>query len=65
MLLVTVGFGVIGFYDDYLKVNKQSDKGFPGRARLALEFLIAGIATFAIMQVGNAPFSSRYFASYE
>src|SRR5215510_15217055 len=27
-LLVTLGFGAIGFYDDYLKVTKQSDKGF-------------------------------------
>jgi len=28
ILLVTMGFGLIGFYDDYLKVTKQSDKGF-------------------------------------
>ena len=34
---VTVGFGAIGFYDDYLKVTKQSHKGFSGRSRLALE----------------------------
>ena len=31
VLLVTIGFGVIGFYDDYLKVTKQSDKGFSGK----------------------------------
>ena len=24
VLLVTLGFGAIGFYDDYLKVTKQS-----------------------------------------
>jgi phospho-N-acetylmuramoyl-pentapeptide-transferase len=34
VLLVTLGFGLIGFYDDYLKVTKQSDKGFSGKARL-------------------------------
>lgn len=58
VLLVTLGFGLIGFYDDYLKVTKQSDKGFSGKARLGLEFLIAGAAAYIIMQVGNAPFSS-------
>ena len=36
VLFVTVGFGAIGFYDDYLKVTKQSHNGFSGRMRLAL-----------------------------
>ena len=49
-LLVTLGFGAIGFYDDYLKVTKQTEKGFSGKARLGLEFLIAGIATFFMMR---------------
>lgn len=49
-LLVTLGFGAIGFYDDYLKVTKQTDKGFSGKARLGLEFLIAGIATYFMMR---------------
>ena len=48
-LLVTLGFGAIGFYDDYLKVTKQSDKGFSGKVRLLLEFLIAGIAVYFIL----------------
>jgi phospho-N-acetylmuramoyl-pentapeptide-transferase len=49
-LLVTLGFGAIGFYDDYLKVTKQTDKGFSGKARLGLEFIIAGIATYFMMR---------------
>ena len=49
-LLVTLGFGAIGFYDDYLKVTKQTDKGFSGKARLGLEFVIAGIATYFMMR---------------
>ncbi|MBB5573396.1 MULTISPECIES: phospho-N-acetylmuramoyl-pentapeptide-transferase [Rhizobium] len=48
-LLVTLGFGAIGFYDDYLKVTKQSDKGFSGRARLGIEFVIAAIAVYFMM----------------
>ncbi len=31
VLLVTLGFGMIGFYDDFLKVTKQTHKGFSGR----------------------------------
>ena len=58
VLLVTLGFGAIGFYDDYLKVTKQTHKGFSGKARLAIEFLIAGIAAWVIMRAGQAPFSS-------
>ncbi len=58
VLMVTVSFGAIGFYDDYLKVTKQSHLGFSGKVRLALEFLIAGIAAWIIMRTGLAPFSS-------
>ena len=58
VLLVTVGFTAIGFYDDYLKVTKQSDKGFSSRGRLGLEFLFAGLAAWIIMQAGQPPFSS-------
>jgi len=58
VLLVTLSFGAIGFYDDYLKVTKQSHLGVSGRLRLAGEFLIAGTAAWVIMQAGQAPFSS-------
>jgi len=57
-LLVALGFGAIGFYDDYLKVTKQSHLGLSGKARLAIEFVIAGIAVFFIMRAGQEPFSS-------
>ncbi len=35
VLAVTLGFGFVGFYDDYLKVTKQSHSGFAGKLRLA------------------------------
>jgi len=58
VLLVTLSFGAIGFYDDYLKVTKQSHLGFSGKARLALEFLVACVASWVIMRAGLPPFSS-------
>jgi len=51
-LFVTLGFGLIGFMDDYDKVKKRSHKGVSGRMRLLGEFLIAGIAAWIIVE-GN------------
>ena len=58
VMMVTLGFGLIGFYDDYLKVTKQSHRGFSGKLRLVIEFLIAGLAAWAIMRAGTGTFSS-------
>jgi phospho-N-acetylmuramoyl-pentapeptide-transferase len=46
VLGVTLGFGLIGFADDYAKVSKQNTAGVPGRVRLALGLLISGIAAY-------------------
>ncbi len=51
VLAVTLAYGAIGFYDDYLKVTKQTTSGFGGRARLGLEFIVAAIATYTLMQL--------------
>ncbi len=48
-LAVTAGFGIIGFLDDYDKVSKNSHAGVPGRVRLAMEFVVAGIASYIIV----------------
>ena len=37
VLLVTAGYGVLGFLDDYAKVTKQTTAGISGRLRLVLE----------------------------
>jgi phospho-N-acetylmuramoyl-pentapeptide-transferase len=44
VLFVTLGFGLIGFADDYAKVRKQTHDGVSGRVRLAVGFLIALLA---------------------
>lgn len=46
VLFVTMAFGLIGFADDYSKVSKQNVSGVSGKARLALGFVIAGIAAY-------------------
>lgn len=47
-LFVTLGFGVIGFLDDYNKVMKRSTAGISGRMRLLAEFLIAAVAVYYV-----------------
>jgi phospho-N-acetylmuramoyl-pentapeptide-transferase len=44
VLLVTIGFGLIGFADDFLKVSRYSHRGVPGRVRLLAGFVIALLA---------------------
>ncbi|WP_299742211.1 phospho-N-acetylmuramoyl-pentapeptide-transferase [uncultured Tateyamaria sp.] len=46
VLGVTLAFALIGFADDYAKVSKQTTAGVPGKIRLLLGFLIAGIAAY-------------------
>jgi phospho-N-acetylmuramoyl-pentapeptide-transferase len=58
VLFVTVGFGAIGFYDDYLKVKRMSHAGFGSRQRLILEALIGGIAAFAISQLAQGAYGT-------
>jgi phospho-N-acetylmuramoyl-pentapeptide-transferase len=58
VMAVTLGFGFVGFYDDYLKVTKQTDAGFAGRTRLAIETLIAAAACYAFVRLGRDPLSS-------
>jgi phospho-N-acetylmuramoyl-pentapeptide-transferase len=52
-LLVTAGFGLIGFLDDYDKVKKAHHAGLSGKMRLFLEFALAAFATWLMVRVGG------------
>ncbi len=58
VLFVTMGFGAIGFYDDYLKVTRAKTGGFSARMRLACEFIIAGIAVWMFTMLGEEKLST-------
>jgi phospho-N-acetylmuramoyl-pentapeptide-transferase len=51
VIMVTVSYGLLGFADDYLKVTKRSAAGISGKLRLLIEFGVAFLATWLIMQV--------------
>lgn len=55
VVTVTMGFGAIGFWDDYLKVSKKNTKGLPGKLRLLLEFLISGVVIGVLVYRGDIP----------
>ncbi|MDB5449484.1 MAG: UDP-N-acetylmuramyl pentapeptide phosphotransferase/UDP-N-acetylglucosamine-phosphate transferase [Phenylobacterium sp.] len=55
VVLVTAGYGVLGFLDDYAKVTKQSSEGVSGRLRLALEAAIAMCAVGMIIVFAAKP----------
>ena len=37
VLIVTIGFGLIGFLDDYLKVARKNSSGLPGKLKLLMQ----------------------------
>jgi phospho-N-acetylmuramoyl-pentapeptide-transferase len=58
VLGVTLGFGMVGFYDDYLKVTKQAHNEFPGRTRMAIEAIIAAVACIGLVLLGRGQFAT-------
>ncbi len=61
VLMVIVGFGAIGFYDDYLKIKRATNSGFRGAHRLALEAIIAGIAVFSFAMLSEPDVATSLF----
>jgi phospho-N-acetylmuramoyl-pentapeptide-transferase len=49
VLMVTVAYGALGFLDDYAKVTKQTTAGVSGWLKIAIQFGVAGLATYFIM----------------
>ncbi len=58
VLGVTVAFGVVGFWDDFLKVTKRNPKGVSGKVKLGISIVVAGVAAYFAAQ--NAPPALRY-----
>src|SRR5439155_21913069 len=54
-LLVTVGYGVIGFCDDYLKLSRKNPRGLPGRIKLALQIVVAVAAVLTLFLTDLLP----------
>ncbi len=53
VIFVTLGFGAVGYMDDWLKVSKKNTKGLSGKLRLVTEFLISGVTIGVLMALGD------------
>ncbi len=51
VLFVTIGFGLLGAGDDYLKLTKRSHRGLPGKLKLLGQFAISAVAVVAIVSI--------------
>ena len=58
VLLLTLVYGAVGLYDDYLKVTKQSAEGFRGRIKIVIETAAALVVTAFIVHVGQEPLAT-------
>lgn len=59
VLLLTMGFGVIGFVDDYLKVVKHRSDGLYPRQKLLLQILVTGLFAVYILYGTDVGLSMR------
>jgi len=59
VLFVTLGFGLIGFADDYAKVRRQTHAGVSGRVRLLAGFLAALVAAAWAMWLHPEPLTGQ------
>jgi phospho-N-acetylmuramoyl-pentapeptide-transferase len=48
-LLVTVGFGAIGFADDWLKISKRNSKGLAGKKKLLFQVLVVLLVYYGVL----------------
>lgn len=55
VLFVTLGFGMIGFLDDYLKVVLKRSDGLMPMQKMALQIVVTAIFAFYIVKVAKVP----------
>ena len=53
VLFMTVGFGVVGFLDDYIKIVKKNSDGLSAKQKLLGQFVITGIFAYYLMTSGE------------
>ena len=58
VLFVTIGFGAIGFGDDFLKLTRRNSKGLSARLKMAGQLLVSAIAGVAFIQLAPEPLDS-------
>ena len=55
VLAITVGYGLIGFIDDYLKIKHEDSKGMPAKFKLLFQISLAGVIFAYLFLDPNLP----------
>ena len=55
ILFVSVGFGLIGFLDDYLKVVMKRSDGLYPKQKMALQILVTAVFAFYMVKISEVP----------
>ena len=55
ILFLTIGFGIIGFIDDYLKVVLRRSDGLLPMQKMLLQIVLTGIFAFYVVKIANIP----------
>jgi phospho-N-acetylmuramoyl-pentapeptide-transferase len=58
VLLVTVGFGLIGFFDDYRKLTRRSHHGISARGKFLMQIILAAAACIVLSYVMRQPLAN-------
>ena len=64
VLFVTLGFGVIGFVDDYRKLVLQDPTGLPARWKFLSQTLVGLVAAGALYSIADAPAETALLIPY-
>lgn len=64
VLLVTIGFGMVGWVDDYRKLVKKNTRGLPGRWKYFWQSLIGIAAALFLFFTANAPTETQLFVPF-
>lgn len=57
IMYVFFGFGLVGFFDDYIKIRRRNNKGVSGRTKLAGQIFFAGTAM--LMLINEPAYSTK------
>jgi phospho-N-acetylmuramoyl-pentapeptide-transferase len=52
-LLVTLGFGAIGFWDDFLKISRRNSKGLAGKRKILLQVVVLLAVYYGVLTDWN------------
>jgi len=58
ILFVTVGFGAVGFVDDFMKLRSRSSKGFPTKIKFIIEVALALVAAYWVTTIAEEPLTN-------